>query len=71
MSYLTKAQYRALIDIDPSELANLPVQDRLALAYQHIDAKARKSEAFWNAVQGFAMGAIPVISFFGLQKILK
>ena len=71
MSYLTNDQYRALVDISPAELAKLPVQDRLNLAYQHIESKTRKKEAFWTAVQGFALGALPVISFFGLQKIFK
>ena len=68
---LTKDQRAALVDVSPAELRSLPTSERVSLAYQHAEYKARKQEAFWTAVQGFAIGAIPVITFFGLSTWIK
>lgn len=67
---LTEAQENALVDIDPAELKALPVESRVELALQHANLEVRRREAFWSAVQGFAIGAIPIMGLFGLQRFL-
>lgn len=63
---LTREQHAALLDVPPEELRKLPTSERINLAYLHAEHKVRKQEAFWTAVQGFALGALPVLTFFGI-----
>ena len=77
MSYIkglgtfTKEQEEALFDISPAEIRSLPLDRRVELAYQHLDNDARKKEAFWTAVEGFATGMIPLLAFLGITKLTK
>lgn len=71
MSYLTKDQLDALTDIEPGKLRALSPYERLEIVQAHKDLEVRKKEAFWNAVQGFALGALPIFSFFGLTSFLS
>jgi hypothetical protein len=79
MSYLrtglgasfTEEQQEALLDISPAELRSLPLERKVELAFQHFDTEARKREAFWNAVQGFASGMIPILAFLGVSQLGK
>ncbi len=66
---LDPEQTKALYDVKPKEIRELDPQTRIELAFQHADYKARKKEAFWNAVQGFATGIIPILAFFGLTRL--
>jgi len=73
MSYLAKAplsreQQSALVDIHPDALRSLPVESRVRLAYLHAEHQIRRQEAFWTAVQGFALGALPVLTYFGFFR---
>ena len=77
MSYIkglgafSKEQEEALFDITPKEIRTLPLDRKLELAYQHLDTEARKKEAFWTAVEGFATGMIPLLAFLGITKLTK
>lgn len=63
---LTRAQQDALLDVSPEDLRKLSASERINLAYLHAEHRVRKQEAFWTAVQGFALGALPVLTFFGI-----
>lgn len=77
MSYIkgigsfTPEQEKALLDISPDRLRALPLDRKVELAFQHFDYKARKQEAFWSAVEGFATGMIPILAFLGIAKFGK
>lgn len=78
MSYLrtglgsfTKEQEEALLDISPDELRAMPLDRKVELAFQHFDYKARKREAFWSAIEGFATGMIPILAFMGIVQMGK
>jgi len=65
MTYvLSKEQRKALVDFTPEQIREIPVDQRLELTY-------RQSEAFWRAVEGFAIIAIPALTFLGVTKVLK
>ena len=68
---VSKEQESALLDISPDELRKLPLDRRVELAFQHFDHKARKTEAFWGAVEGFATGMIPILAFLGVTQLRK
>jgi len=68
---LSDSQVKALLDIAPEEMRALPVDRRLEIVLQHAEYQARKKEAFWNAVQAFATGALPILAFFGISKVWK
>ena len=66
---LTPEQTQALLEVDPKELRALPIERRVELAFLNAEHKVRKQEAFWLAVQGFALGALPVLAFLGVTKL--
>ena len=68
---LSREQEDALTSVTPGDIKSLDVPTRLSLALQHAELEARKKEAFWNAVQAFATGALPILTFFGLAKFMK
>ena len=65
----TKEQEQALYDLDPADIRKLDPERRLELAIQHAEVDAARKESFWNAVQAFATGALPILAFFGITKI--
>ena len=71
MAYLSKEHLDALVDIDPDEIRRLSTERRLELAIAHAEYEAHRKEAFWNALQAFATGAIPILAFFGITKALR
>jgi hypothetical protein len=64
----TPEQIKALTAIEPASIRELPVDRRVELALLHSENEARKKEAFWNAVQAFATGALPILAFFGITR---
>jgi hypothetical protein len=68
---LSDEQTRALLDISPEELRKLNLDRRVELALQHAELETAKREAFWNAVQAFAAGALPILAFFGIQRAAR
>lgn len=68
---LSDEQTSALLDISPAELRKLAVDRRIELAVRHAELEIQKREAFWNAVQAFATGALPILAFLGIQRAAK
>jgi hypothetical protein len=65
---LSQKQLTALLDLDPAEIRTIPADRRLELVLSRAEHKAREKEAFWNAVQAFATGALPLLAFFGVSR---
>lgn len=71
LSGLSEEQENALLSVSPAEIRALPVDRRIEIAFQHLDRKTRKTEAFWTAVEGFATAVIPLMAFLGISKLSK
>ena len=65
---LTEEHIKALTEVEPADIRALPVDRRVELALQHAENEARKKEAFWNAIQAVATGALPILAFFGITR---
>jgi hypothetical protein len=69
--YLVHPQIRALFAITPEDIAQLSTEQRLEYAFQHLEQQVRRREAFWNAVQAFAAGALPIFAFLGYSRLRR
>lgn len=69
-SLLTKDQTTALTDVTPALIRQMPVDVRMDLAFRLAELKAQKTDAFWNAVQAFAVGVLPILAFFGVTEFV-
>lgn len=66
---LSAEQKAALYDISPEQIRGMNTDQRIAMALQHGEQQVAKKEAFWNAVQAFATGAIPILAFLGVSQM--
>lgn len=67
---LSKDQVAAMTDVSPALIARMPVEQRLDLAFRFAELKAVRSDAFWSAVQGIALGVLPILAFFGITGLV-
>lgn len=61
---ISAQQKRALVAVTEDDIEALPTYERLELAI-------REREAFWNALQAFATGALPILAFLGVTKAFR
>lgn len=54
-----------------AELENLPASERVEILMRNKEAEARRTDAFWNAVSGFATVAVPLATFLGFKAFSK
>ena len=53
--------------LTPDELQSLPASERVEILMRNKEAEARRRDAFWNAVSGFATVAVPLATFLGFK----
>ncbi|MBT8452961.1 MAG: hypothetical protein KJO40_13415 [Deltaproteobacteria bacterium] len=66
----TPEQEKALFDIDPDALRELPPEIRAEMVLRHREVEAQQKSVFWDSMQAFATLAIPVAAALGLWKFL-
>ena len=64
----TKEQEEALYDVKPERIRSMNAERRIEMMLQHGEQEVAKRDAFWNAVQAFATGAIPILAFMGIAQ---
>lgn len=65
---MTREQQKILIDIPPTELKNLPAEERLSLVLRRQEVKASESAARWDAISSFVAVAVPIAAFLGISS---
>lgn len=69
---LNKQQEKSLVtSITDEDLRSLPTDKRIDVLLRHKEIQAQRTNAFWNAVSGFASVVVPLATFLGISAFRK
>lgn len=62
---------RVAMELTPEELRQLDPQTRLEYKLRYHEVQATKTSAFWDAVSSAMAVGVPMLAFFGIERVFR